>query len=100
MSKSFSNLRAKLSPERRTKNQVEARARIAEVALQELRRSLNLTQEELARILKIKQASLSKLESQEDMYISTLSRFVAALGGRLKLIASFPGREVVIDQFK
>ena len=99
MAKSFKTLREKMSPERREKNQAEAKKMIAEIALQELRRSLNLTQEELARVLDVKQASISKLESQEDMYISTLSRFITALGGRLKLVASFPNKEVVIDQF-
>ncbi len=99
MAKSFKNLREKMSPERREKNQSEARKMIAEIALRELRQSLNLTQEEIARVLDMKQASVSKLENQEDMYISTLSRFIAALGGRLKLVASFPDKEVVIDQF-
>ena len=47
----------------------------------------------------VKQASLSKLERQDDMYISTLSRFIAALGGKLKLVASFPDREVLLEEF-
>ena len=99
MAKSFNTLREKMSPERRERNQAEARKMIAEIALQELRQSLNLTQEEIARMLDIKQASVSKLENQEDMYISTLGRFITALGGRLKLVASFPNKEVIIDQF-
>ena len=99
MAKSIKILREKMSPGRRKKNQTEARKLIAEIALQELRQSLNLTQEEIARALDMKQASISKLENQEDMYISTLSRFITALGGRLKLVASFPNKEVVIDQF-
>ena len=44
-----------------------------------------VTQEQIARILEMKQASISKLEGQSDMYISTLSRYVTALGGHLKL---------------
>lgn len=96
MVKSYKNLREKMSPERRSKNEKEAKKKIAEIALQELRQSLNLTQEEVARALDMKQASVSKLENQEDMYISTLSRFVRALGGNLKLVATFPDKEVVI----
>lgn len=37
----------------------------------EIRKELNLTQEEVARALDMKQASVSKLENQEDMYLST-----------------------------
>lgn len=96
MAKSYKNLREKMSPERRSKNEKVAKKKIAEIALQELRQSLNLTQEEVARALDMKQASVSKLENQEDMYISTLSRFVRALGGSLKLVATFPDREVII----
>lgn len=98
MAKPYKRLRDKMSPVRRRKNESEARKMIAEIALQELRQSLNLTQEEVARALDMKQASVSKLENQEDMYISTLSRFVTALGGRLKLVASFPDKDVVITR--
>ncbi len=70
-----------------------------EIALQELRQSLNLTQEQVAEALQSNQATVSKLERQSDMYISSLQKFVVALGGQLKLVASFPDRDVVISQF-
>jgi hypothetical protein len=44
-------------------------------------------------------AAISKMERQNDIYVSTLRRFVSALGGELKLVASFPDKEVVISQF-
>lgn len=100
MAKKYKQLRNKMSAPRRKRNEQGARSMIAEIALQELRRSLNLTQEGIARILNIKQASVSKLENQGDMYISTLSQFITALGGSLKLVATFPDKEVIIDQFK
>jgi hypothetical protein len=40
-----------------------------------------------------------RTERQNDIYVSTLRRFVSALGGELKLVASFPDKEVVISQF-
>jgi len=58
-----------------------------------------LTQEELAASLGIKQPTLSKLESQADMQISTLQRLIEALGGKLELIAHLPGGDVRISQF-
>lgn len=33
------------------------------------------------------------------MFVSTLKRFLAAMGGELRIVASFPGREIVINQF-
>lgn len=98
MAKSYQRLREKMSPERRKQNEDAARKIVAEIALRELRQSLNLTQEEVARALDVKQASVSKLESQEDMYMSTLSRFIGALGGQLKIVATFPDREVIIKR--
>ena len=99
MAKSFNILREKMSPERRAKNEARAREMLAEIALQELRQSLNLTQEQVAEIMQLNQAAVSKMERQSDMYISTLQKLVAALGGKLKLVASFPDREVVFGQF-
>ena len=40
------------------------------------------------------QASVSKLERRDDMYIGTLQAYVQALGGELKLIASFPDADI------
>jgi hypothetical protein len=39
------------------------------------------------------------MESQSDMYISTLRRFLTAMGGSLKIVAEFPHGQVVINQF-
>jgi transcriptional regulator with XRE-family HTH domain len=99
MAKSFQTLRKKMAPERQARNAQRAQEALAELALQELRQALNLTQEQVATIMQMNQAAVSKLEHQSDIYVSTLRRFVAALGGQLKLVASFPDREVVINQF-
>ena len=99
MAKSFKHLRDNMTSIQRDRSTEQAQAILTEIALQELRKSLNLTQEQVAQVLDVKQASLSKLENQGDMYISTLRRLVDALGGRLKLVASFPDREVLISQF-
>ncbi len=99
MAKSFKLLKEKMSPESLARAQNKARDLLGEIALQDLRKSLHLTQEQIAAILDMKQATISRLESQDDMYISTLNSYITALGGRLKLIASFPDKEVVIDQF-
>lgn len=61
--------------------------------MQELRKARNITQVELARAMSIEQGTISKLEHREDMYVSTLQAYIRALGGELKLVASFPDIE-------
>jgi predicted transcriptional regulator len=57
------------------------------------------SQRELAKTLGIKQPSLSKLEKQSDMQISTLRRIVSALGGELEVVARFPKGAIKIRPF-
>jgi len=68
--------------------------------LQELRHARNLSQEQLAQTLSVKQAAVSKLEKRTDMYISTLRNFIKAMGGDLEIIATFPDGSVQISQFE
>jgi DNA-binding XRE family transcriptional regulator len=66
--------------------------------LSELRQKEEITQEELARTLHVTQAAISRAERRFDMQVSTLRRMIAALGGRLELIAHFPGHSARIRQ--
>jgi transcriptional regulator with XRE-family HTH domain len=100
MAKSFKELKEKMSPERREKIGDRAQAMLIGMALQELRQARQLTQQELANVLNVNQAALSKMENQADMRISTLRKLLSAMGGNLKIIAEFPEGEVVIDQFE
>jgi hypothetical protein len=43
---------------------------------------------------------VSRLEQQADMYVSTLRRYLEALGGTLEIVAHFPDRDVRITQFR
>jgi transcriptional regulator with XRE-family HTH domain len=100
MSKKFSTLREKMSPSARAKAQLKKKEMMAEMLLSEIRKEAGLTQKELAESLGIKQPSLSKLESQDDMQVSTLKRLVEALGGELEIIAHLPKGDLRIGQFK
>ncbi len=100
MAKSFKNLRDKMSPERREKNRLRTQMLLQEMAINELRKALELTQEDVAGKLEVNQAAISKLEHQSDMYISSLRRFLAAMGGELRIIAHFPDWDVRINQFE
>ena len=100
MAKKFSALVAKMSPESRARSDALYRQLRAEMPLQELRRALDLTQQQVAASLGINQVAISKMEGQTDMYVSTLRRFVEAMGGELHIVARFPEGNVEISQFK
>lgn len=60
----------------------------------ELRSKLGVTQVEMARQMEVTQANISRIEHEEDLYLSTLRAYVEALGGELQLRAVFPDRTV------
>jgi DNA-binding XRE family transcriptional regulator len=70
------------------------------MALEELRDALRMTQQELAQTLNVDQSAISKLQHQTDMYVSTLRRCIAAMGGQLEIRAVFPQGTVRINQFE
>jgi DNA-binding XRE family transcriptional regulator len=100
MRRKFSDLKARMSPEARDRAEVRTKDMIAEMLLTEIRQLVGLTQEDVARKLGIKQPTLSKLESQDDMYISTLRRLVEALGGQLEMVVHLPAGDIRIQQFE
>ena len=85
---------ARLTPVAVARVTSRAEERIREVTLQELRRDLDMTQVELARAAEMTQSELSRLESRGDHRISTLRRYVDALGGKLEITAVFGKRRV------
>lgn len=50
--------------------------------------------------MSVEQATVSKLEHRDDMYVSTLREYVKALGGELKLVASFPDADIQVHPFE
>lgn len=97
--RSFDTLRKRMSPGARERSRIRAKEMMAEMLLAEIRKEAGFTQEQLAALLNIKQPSLSKLESQDDMQVSTLRRLIDALGGQLEIIAHMPGGDIRITQF-
>jgi transcriptional regulator with XRE-family HTH domain len=71
----------------------------AELPLGELRVAHDITQEQLATILGVKQTAVSRMERRRDMYISSLSKTIEAMGGKLEIRAVFPDGTVQIKQF-
>lgn len=96
MATSFREIREGLSPERQERIRNRTEELLAELPLQELRQARALSQAELAEVLGLNQATISKLERRTDMYLSSLRRFVEAMGGELEISASFPEGRVRI----
>ena len=97
--RNFRELREKMSPERRAINEAETERMLREMALDQLRAARELTQENLAQIFGVSQGSISRLERRTDMYVSTLAKFIEAMGGQLEIRAVFPDGSVRINQF-
>lgn len=85
---------AKADPVRRERIAAYERAITDVLALAELRAARGLTQQDVAHRLDVSQANISRIEHEEDLYLSTLRAYVAALGGELELSAVFPDRRV------
>ena len=96
MARSLQDKLATLDPARRARIEVEAeRLHTEYLTLQELRKARDLTQVQLAETLGIQQATVAKYERQSDLLLSTLTSYVRAMGGSLKLMVEFPGKEPV-----
>jgi transcriptional regulator with XRE-family HTH domain len=80
------------------RKRIEARAAqliAEEMTLRQLRHARKLTQQKLAKSLRIGQEGISKLEQRTDLLISTLRNCVESMGGELHLVAEFPDRPPV-----
>ena len=97
MAHKWSELEAKMGPERVAAARARARKIIEEMPLQQLRNAREMTQTRLAEVLEMDQGNISKLEKRTDMYLSTLRSYVEAMGGVLEIRAVFPDGEVKID---
>jgi transcriptional regulator with XRE-family HTH domain len=100
MAKNFKELEARMSPAARARAEAKAERMLNEMALDELREALKLTQESLAQSLHVNQAAISKVERRSDMLISTLRKIIQAMGGELEIRAILPAGVVRINQFQ
>lgn len=101
MTEDFNEYLDSLPADRRAKIEARSKEIIAEyMTLQELRKAREFSQETLADVLGWRQGEISRLEHQTDFYLSTIRRYVEALGGKLELTAVFPDSATIkIEQF-
>ena len=98
MTRSFAAIRARrgTDPARRARVEEHKRAirdaqRLGrQLDLGVLREARGVTQTAVAREMGASQPNISRIERQDDLYLSTLQEYVAALGGHLEVNAVFP----------
>ncbi|AIA73178.1 helix-turn-helix domain-containing protein [Pectobacterium atrosepticum] len=89
---------AKRSPESRARIEARTAEIRQEITLAKLREELKMSQTQLAAALGVKQPSIVKMEKVEnDPKLSTLKRYVTALGGKLTLDVTLPnGKRIAL----
>jgi len=100
MTKKFSGLRARMSPQAQARAAAKTQVMLAEMPLNELRQARGLSQKMLADVLHVQQPSIAKMEKRTDMYLSTLRSHIEAMGGQLEIVARFPDGAVRIRNFQ
>src|ERR1700704_3154275 len=95
----FGELEAGISSSRRGRINRLTRELDREMDLAQLRTAHRLSQAALGEILHVEQPAVAKLEKRADMYVSTLRRFIEAMGGELEITARFPDHAVRIKNF-
>lgn len=68
----------------------------AELRLAELRIRRGVSQATVADVLSVSQPNISRIEAEDDVYVSTVARYVAALGGHIELRAVFPDETITL----
>jgi hypothetical protein len=67
------------------------------ITLSQLRELAGATQVDLAELAKMTQAELSRFERRDDRRLSTLRRYIEALGGDVEITATFGKKRLVLD---
>lgn len=78
-------------------DQINAKAKTLKQAyeLSQLRQTAQLSQSQLADKMGVSQANISKIENGGDVQLSTLQKYVTALGGKLAVTATMDNGQVI-----
>jgi predicted transcriptional regulator len=91
--RNWNNVKAqRLSPDALARVSSRVQAEVQELTLKALREQFDITQVQLAKAANMTQPELSRLEARSDHRLSTLRRYVRALGGEVEITAVVGGR--------
>ena len=100
MAKPWKEIKGTASAETRARAAKRTQSMLEGLPLADLRRARELSQTTLAEALEATQPEVSKIERRTDLYVSTLRRYIEAMGGELEIVARFPDGDVRINQFE
>jgi hypothetical protein len=91
--------RTDITPEQRANARAEQIAEVAAYNLAAIRRSLGLTQTDVAAAMAVGQRRVSAVESAQLAHteLGTIASYVRALGGTLRIVADFGDRTVLVE---
>lgn len=96
MGRDLSEIMQSLSPDRKELIENRAKEIIEEInGLRELRQLMSLTQTQIAETLNVKQPFIHKIEKKSDISISTLERFINAVGGTMEIVVNLPNHNTI-----
>jgi transcriptional regulator with XRE-family HTH domain len=99
MARTLNDIRAKrpLSPDTRKRVDQIKRAMQLEIALHELRELRGASQAQVAETLGTSRPNVGRIERELDVRLSTLERYVEALGGKLEIHAVFDDADIKLS---
>lgn len=83
-----------MTPERMARLDREVEQTVVDMDLRAIRELIGKSQSEVAAAAEVSQPEVSRTEKREDHRLSTLRRYVEALGGELEIFATFGDRKV------
>ena len=90
----WKDIRRRASPNKEETSRRWVANELLQMSLREVRELCGKTQEELAEITEIAQGELSKIERREDHLVSTVRRYIEALGGEVHVVANFDDKSI------
>jgi len=84
----------KLTPAQLGEIDREVEQELLEMDLRAIRELAGKTQVDVAEVTDMTQSEVSRLEGRQDFRLSTLKRYVEALGGELEVVATFGDKRV------
>ena len=84
----------KLSPAARTRVDAAVKQTLLDMDLKQLRDLSRISQTDVAESLDTTQSQISRIEARDDHLVSTLRKYVEALGGTLEVVARFEDKTV------
>lgn len=96
--KNFTNLKREVeaNPERRARLDRERQFVRTILGLTAMREARGATQRQIAEAWDVSQANVSQIEHTQDIFLSTLSKYIAALGGQIEVRAVFPDEVITL----